>query len=98
MPDDFFPQAKCALGAPKGPPVRKLGSWTYTREYEHASVFVDLTNRTACHVSFTGGGEDQASVCKEPFEGCEIAERATEPFQWQSSCSAHELGSFSYFV
>jgi len=22
------------------------GTWTYTREYEHASVFVDLTNRT----------------------------------------------------
>lgn len=63
VPDDFFPQAKCALGAPKGPPVRKLGSWTYTREYEHASVFVDLTNRTACHVSFTGGGGRTRRVC-----------------------------------
>jgi len=30
------------------------GTWTYTREYEHASVFVDLTNRSAGHVRFTG--------------------------------------------
>jgi len=54
VPADFFPQAKCALGAPKGSPARKAGTWTYTREYEHASVFVDLTNRTACRVDFTG--------------------------------------------
>ena len=54
VPKDFFPQAKCALGTPKGAPVRKAGTWTYTREYEHASVFVDLTNRTACRVDFTG--------------------------------------------
>ena len=33
-------------GAPMGAPARKAGTWTYTREYEHASVFVDLTNRT----------------------------------------------------
>ena len=55
VPTGFFPQAKCALGAPKGAPERKAGTWTYAREYEHASVFVDLTNRTACRVDFTGG-------------------------------------------
>jgi hypothetical protein len=54
VPQDFFPQAKCQLGAPAGPPVRKGDTWTYTRAYEHASVFVDLTNRTACRVDFTG--------------------------------------------
>ena len=54
VPANFFPQAKCALGAPKGGPVRKKGTWTYTREYEHASVFVDLTNRTAGRVDFSG--------------------------------------------
>ena len=54
VPAAFFPQAKCALGAPKGPPARKAGTWTYTREYEHASVFVDLNNRMACRVDFTG--------------------------------------------
>ena len=54
VPDDFYPQAKCALGSPKGPPTRKAGTWTYTREYEHASVFVDLANRTASRVDFTG--------------------------------------------
>jgi hypothetical protein len=50
VPDDFFPEAKCQLGEPQGPPTRKTGTWTYTREYEHASVFVDLTNRTASRV------------------------------------------------
>ena len=54
VPAGFFPQAKCALGLPKGPPARKAGTWTFTREYEHASVFVDLTNRSAGHVHFTG--------------------------------------------
>ena len=54
VPAGFFPQTKCALGNPKGAPVRIDGTWTYTREYEHASVFVDLTNRTAGRVDFTG--------------------------------------------
>ena len=49
-----YPQAKCQLGAPKGPPARKAGTWTYTREYAHASVYVDLNNRTASRVDFTG--------------------------------------------
>ena len=54
VPPNFFPQAKCQLGLPKGPPTRLEGTWTYTRKYEHADVFVDLTNRTACRVDFTG--------------------------------------------
>jgi hypothetical protein len=54
VPKGFCPQAKCALGAPKGPPSRKAGTWTYSREFAHASVFVDLTNRSASHVTFTG--------------------------------------------
>ena len=54
VPPNFFPQAKCQLGLPKGGPTRLAGTWTYTREYEHASVFVDLKNRTACRVDFTG--------------------------------------------
>jgi hypothetical protein len=31
---------------------RVAGTWTYKREFAHASVFVDLTNRTASHVDF----------------------------------------------
>ena len=54
VPPDFFPQAKCALGAPQGAPHRVGTTWTYTRAYEHAKVFVDLRNRTACRVEFTG--------------------------------------------
>ena len=54
VPAGFFPQAKCQLGAPKGKATRKVGTWTYTRQYEHASVFVDLNNRTASSVTFTG--------------------------------------------
>jgi hypothetical protein len=53
-PHGFFPQATCQLGAPAGPPKRDGNTWTYTREYAHASVFVDLTNRTACRVVFKG--------------------------------------------
>jgi hypothetical protein len=54
IPADFFPQAKCALGAPAGPMERIAGTWTYKRQFAHASVFVDLTNRTASKVDFVG--------------------------------------------
>ena len=53
IPHGFFPQAKCALGAPTGPP-KKGADWTYTREFTSASVFVDLKNRTASKVTFKG--------------------------------------------
>ena len=52
VPPHFFPEAACAIGAPNGPYRRTPGTWIYTREFEHASVYVDLTNRTACKVSF----------------------------------------------
>jgi hypothetical protein len=54
IPKGFFPEAKCQLGAPKGKGARVAGTWTYTREFEHATVFVDLANRTASNVKFTG--------------------------------------------
>jgi hypothetical protein len=55
VPDNFFPEAKCALGTPKGAYVRTPGpSAVYTREFEHASVYVDLANRTASRVEFVG--------------------------------------------
>jgi hypothetical protein len=54
IPPDFYPQAKCALGAPVGPMERVAGTWTYKRQFAHASVFVDLTNRTASKVDFIG--------------------------------------------
>jgi hypothetical protein len=54
IPTEFFPQAKCQLGAPKGKGTRVPGSWQYTRSFEYATVFVDLLNRTASNVNFTG--------------------------------------------
>lgn len=54
IPANFFPQAQCALGAPTAPMRRIPGTWTYRREFAHASVFVDLTNRTNSRVDFTG--------------------------------------------
>lgn len=52
IPTSFFPEAKCKLGAPKGKGKRVGTTWTYTREFESASVFVDLTDRTQCKVTF----------------------------------------------
>lgn len=42
---DWYPEFDKPLGPPKGGAVRK--GWTYTREFEHASVFVDLEKKTA---------------------------------------------------
>jgi len=41
---DWYPEFDKPLGPPKGEAVRK--GWTYRREFAHASVFVDLENRT----------------------------------------------------
>lgn len=42
-PDNWYPQFNCPLGAPLGPP-KDEGNYKYTREFEHASVFVDLND------------------------------------------------------
>jgi hypothetical protein len=56
VPAVFFPETKCALGAPKSDYVRTPGTVVYRREFEHASVYVDLANRTASRVDFAGCG------------------------------------------
>lgn len=40
---DWYPEFDKPLGAPKG--EAKRAGWTYRREFEHASVFVDLEKR-----------------------------------------------------
>ena len=42
---DWYPEFDKPLGTPKGEAIRK--GWTYQREFEHASVFVDLEAKTA---------------------------------------------------
>lgn len=42
---DWYPEFDKPLGPPKGDAVQK--GWTFQREFEHASVFVDLEKRTA---------------------------------------------------
>lgn len=42
---DWYPEFDKPLGAPKGD--AKRDRFKYTREFEHASVFVDLEKKTA---------------------------------------------------
>ncbi|TWT80409.1 hypothetical protein CA13_18250 [Planctomycetes bacterium CA13] len=42
---DWYPEFDKPLGPPKGDAVQR--GWTFQREFEHATVFVDLENRTA---------------------------------------------------
>lgn len=42
---DWYPEFDKPLGVPKGEATRE--GWTYRREFEHASVFVDLEKKTA---------------------------------------------------
>lgn len=53
IPPEFFPQAQCGLGSPKGAMV-KHNSTFYTREFEKAHVTVDLLRRSNCRVDFIG--------------------------------------------
>ena len=53
IPADFFPEAKCALGAPAGPMERiAAGAATFRRKFAHADVFVNLDDRQASKVTF----------------------------------------------
>ena len=53
VPDNFFPQTKCQLGEPKGALVTN-DNITFTREFQYASVWVNLNNRTESKVTFNG--------------------------------------------
>ena len=49
-PDPWYPALYQPLGAPKGPPQRSGN--TYTREYQHATVYLDLDTPDSSYVNF----------------------------------------------
>ena len=53
VPSDFFPETKCQLGAPKGKYTTK-DQIVFTRNFEYATVTVNLNNRTDSKVTFLG--------------------------------------------
>ena len=58
IPDEFYPDARCKLGAPLGLMSRVSPTLPlFRREFEHASVVVNLANRSASAVTFKGGCE-----------------------------------------
>jgi hypothetical protein len=50
MPSSWFPEFAKPLGRPDGAAVQNGTIWT--RSFQHASVFVDLANRTACKIDW----------------------------------------------
>jgi hypothetical protein len=50
-PPEWFPDLKKPLGKPKGP-RQLVGPYAWTREFEHASVRLDLFNRNASKVTY----------------------------------------------
>ena len=50
MPSSWYPEFSKPLGAPKGPAVKDGHVWT--REFGHASVYVDVRSRTASNVTW----------------------------------------------
>jgi len=61
-PDEFYPELKCPLGQPLGPPkevsLNNKGGYRYSREYEHATVFVDLNDKDWTFVSWHSDSPD----------------------------------------
>eukprot|EP00045_Choanoeca_perplexa_P015967 m.208259 g.208259 ORF g.208259 m.208259 type:complete len:459 (-) comp17131_c0_seq1:1160-2536(-) len=53
VPSGFFPELSCQLGEPKGP-AKMVDRWLYVREFEYATVHVDLTKRADSNVTFHG--------------------------------------------
>lgn len=54
-PDEFYPTFQCPLGEPLGPPRNGTRAHVYTREYEHASVYVDLKDHDGTRVFWKKG-------------------------------------------
>jgi hypothetical protein len=49
-PDGWYPEYSKPLGPPKGPAVESGDVWT--RDFAHASVFVDLRNRSLSRIDW----------------------------------------------
>lgn len=54
-PDEWYPDLKRPIGRPLGPAV-KAGA-TYTRRFEHATAFIDLTDRRKSRVTWDSHSE-----------------------------------------
>ena len=50
MPNEWFPEYSKPLGPPDGPAKTDGTRTVWTRRFAHASVYVDLTNRTASSI------------------------------------------------
>ena len=50
MPSEWYPEFSRPLGPPKGPAVNV--GYVWTREFEHASVYVDARSRNASRVTW----------------------------------------------
>mmetsp|Transcript_8353 Transcript_8353/g.21308 ORF Transcript_8353/g.21308 Transcript_8353/m.21308 type:complete len:162 (+) Transcript_8353:1-486(+) len=50
MPSQWYPEFRKPIGAPKGPATTDSTRTVWRREFEYATVHVDLTNRTASEI------------------------------------------------
>ena len=66
-PPQWYPDLQRPLGEPLGPAQRNGTVWT--RSFAHASVYVDLADRTASRVTFhpPSGPNDKAGFAVRPL-------------------------------
>ena len=57
MPEQWFPEYSRPLGTPRGAAQTDVTRTIWTREFEHASVFVNLTNRAASRIEWHPVGD-----------------------------------------
>ena len=57
MPNEWFPEYSKPLGAPAGPATTDSTRTVWQRKFAHASVYVDLRNRSASSIVW---GETQS--------------------------------------
>ena len=50
-PDGWYPEFSKPLGPPKGPAIESGDVWT--REFAHASVFINISNRSASRIDWS---------------------------------------------
>lgn len=67
-PNEWFPEYTRPLGAPVGPATKDASGMKWNREFAHASVSVDLNDRTASKIQWHAvGAEFPAFTSKSKY-------------------------------
>jgi hypothetical protein len=99
MPNQWFPEYTRPLGAPLGSAKQDVTGMKWTREFAHASVSVDLTNRSASKIEWHAVGTEYPAFTSQSRYGTRTRtnegdgavedQGGKEEVDWHATLAAH---------